>query len=54
MKKTYIDLGKESRSDGGVSPIGRGRERLRTVGEIIKKDLYVNSLSIDMLYDRTL
>lgn len=37
------------------NPFARDRGGLRkTIGEIIKKDLNANSLSIDMVNDRTL
>lgn len=36
------------------SPNGRGRGRLRkTMGKIVRKDLGVNGLDIDMIYDKT-
>ncbi|KAF1877465.1 hypothetical protein Lal_00040181 [Lupinus albus] len=38
-----------------VSPIRRGRRRPRkTVGETIRKDLEINFLSMNMIYDKTL
>lgn len=39
--------------EGGPIARGRGRPR-KTIDETIKKDLYVNGLSIDMIYNRTL
>ena len=37
------------------SPVARGRGRLgKAIGETIKRDLNVNGLNINMIYDRTL
>ena len=45
MKETYK----------GPNPITRGRGRPRkTIGETIKRDLNVNSLNINMIYDTVL
>jgi hypothetical protein len=36
-----------------VSPINRGRGRpKRTLGELIKQDLQINNITIDMVFDR--
>ena len=38
-----------------VRPIIRGRKRPRkTIGETLKRDLDVNNLNVNMIYDRTL
>ncbi|KAF1880112.1 hypothetical protein Lal_00022241 [Lupinus albus] len=38
-----------------ASPVPRGRGKLRKlIGEMIKKDLQLNALSMNMIYDRTL
>ena len=38
-----------------VRPVIRGRKRPRkTIGETIKRDLDVNNLNVNMIYDRTL
>lgn len=39
--------------EGSTIAIGRRRPR-KTINEIIKKDLYVKSLFIDVIYGRTL
>lgn len=54
MEKTYRRPSKENRSNGGC-PIVRGGGRSRkTYCELIKKDLYVNGLSIDIVYSSNL
>ncbi len=48
-----VPLRRKDQMEG--SPIARDRGIPRkTIGETIKKDLDVNGLSIDMIYDRTL
>ena len=54
MEKTCKGPRKESRSNG-CSKIVRGRGRPRKIiGENIKRDLDVNNLNVNMIYDRTL
>ena len=39
--------------EGSLIARGRGRPR-KTIGETIKRDLNVNDLNVNMIYDRTL
>ena len=39
--------------EGSTLTRGRGRPR-KTIGETVKKDLHVNGLNINMIYDRAL
>ena len=50
-EKTYGFCSKESRSDGGKLEVGVDLEKLR---ETIRKDLEINELEKDMVFDRTL